>query len=96
MRLQVGRVDHDGLLLGTFGGQSFHHPGEDPHVTPPLPSVVEGLRRAIFTRRIAPPQAIAIDEDYTAQDPPIIDARLTVALWKERFQPLHLLVRQPE
>jgi hypothetical protein len=51
---------------------------------------------AVFTRRIAPPQAISIDEDYTAQYPPIIQARLTMALRKERFQPLHLLVRQPE
>jgi hypothetical protein len=47
-------------------------------------------------RRITPPQTIAIDEDYAAQNPPIIDARLAMALWKERSQPIHLLVRQPE
>ncbi len=84
MRLKIGRVDHDGLLLGALGGQALHHPGKDTHVTPPLPSVVERLRWAILTRRIAPPQAIAIDEDYAAQDPPIIDTRLAMALWKER------------
>lgn len=66
MRFQEGRVDHDGLLLGAFRGQPLHHPGENPHVTPPLPSVVKRLRRAILTRRIAPPQPIAIDEDYPA------------------------------
>jgi hypothetical protein len=74
----------------------FHHKVCDPnHVPPPLPSVVERLRRAILPRRIAPPQAIAIDEDYAAQNPPIIDARLAMALRKERPQPIHLLVRQP-
>ena len=96
MRLQIGRVDQDGLLLGAFRGQPLHHAGENPHVTPPLPSVVERLRRAILTWRVAPPQAIAIDEDYAAQNPPIIHPRLAMALREKRLQPLHLLVRQPE
>ncbi len=96
MRLQIGRVNHNGLLVTALGGQPLHHPGKDPHVTPPLPSVVERLWRTVFFGRIAPPQAIAIDEYYTTQDPPIIDARLPMALRKERSQPLHLLVRQPE
>ena len=30
------------------------------------------------------------------EDPPIIDPWVAVALWKERLQPLHLLVGQPE
>ena len=76
VRLRVSRVDHDGLLLGAFRRQPRHHPGEDPHVTSPLPSVAERLRRAILTRRIAPPQAIAIDEDHPAQNTPIINPRL--------------------
>ncbi len=42
MRFQVGRVDHDDLLFAAFGGQPLHHPGEDTHVTPPLPAIVEG------------------------------------------------------
>ena len=95
MRLQVGRIDHEGLLLGALGGQSLHHPREDPHVTPPLPTVVERLRRPILTRGIAPTQAIAIDEDYAAQHAPIIYTRLAMALREERPQPLHLLVGQP-
>lgn len=45
---------------------------------------------------MAPPQAIAIDEDYATQHPPIIDPRLAMALRKEGLKPLHLLVRQPE
>ena len=95
MRLEIRCIDHDRLLLGAFGGQSLHHPGEDPHVTPPLPTVVERLRRPILTRGITPPQAIAIDEDNPAENPPIIHPRLAMALRKERLQPLHLVVRQP-
>ncbi len=96
MRLEIRRVDHDNLLLTAFGGQTLHHSREDPHVAPPLPTIVERLRRSIFSRGIAPPQAIAIDEDYPAQHPPIIYPRLAMAPWKERLQPLHLLFGQPE
>ena len=96
MRLQIGRVDHDRLLIGAFRGQPLHHSGEDPHVTPPLPSAIEGLRRTILTRCITPPQAIATDEDYATQNPSIINPRLAMALRKERPQPLHLLVCQPD
>ena len=96
MRLQVGRVDHDDLLFAAFGSQPFHHPGEDPHIAPPLPSVVERLGWTILMGRIAPPQPIAIDEDYAAQHAPVIDPRLAMALGKERPQPLHLRFGQPE
>ena len=41
MRLQVGRVDHDRLVLGPLGGQARHDPGEDAIVAPTLPAVVE-------------------------------------------------------
>ena len=91
MRFKIRRVDHDRLFLWPFGGQTLHDPSKDAHVAPPLPAIVEGIRRAILPRRISPPQAVAIDEDYAAQDPPVIDTRLTVALWKEGLQPRHLL-----
>ena len=96
MRLEIRRVDHDDLLLAAFGGQPLHHPGEDTHVAPPLPAIVEGLGRAILPRRIAPTQTIAIDEYYSTQDTPAIDARLAMALGKERLQPFHLVFGQPE
>ncbi len=80
MRFQVGRVDRDGLLLGALGGQTFHDPSKDPHVAPTLPAVIERLRRSIFPGRVAPAQAIAIDEDYAAQDTPVVDAWLAMAL----------------
>jgi len=40
------------------------------HLAPSLPAVVEGLGGTVFLRRIAPAQAIAIDEDYAAQSAP--------------------------
>jgi hypothetical protein len=46
--------------------------------------------------RFIAPQAIAIDEDNTAQHPPVIDAWLAMALGKEWLQTRHLRVRQPE
>lgn len=63
---------------------------------PPFPTVVERLGQPILSRRIAPKQPIAVDEDYSVQHTPIIDHRLAMALRKERLQPLQLLVCQPE
>ena len=96
MRLEIGRVDHHRLGNGGFGSKTIHHPSEDTLIAPPLPSIVEGLRRAVFFRCIAPPQPIAIDEDYSAQHPPVIYARLTVALGKEGLESRHLRLGQPE
>lgn len=96
VRLEAGRADDDGLLVATLGGQSLHHPRKDPHVTPLLPAVAEGLGRAILPRRIKLTQAIAIEEYYAAQNAPIIRTRLAMALREERRQPLHLLFGQPE
>ena len=96
MRLEICCVDHDGLVLGALGGQADHDPGENAIFAPALPAVVEGLGRAIFLRRIAPPQPIAIDEDYAAEDAPVVNAGLAMALGKERLQTLYLRVAQPE
>lgn len=95
MCFEIGRVDHYRLRNCRLRGQPFHHPREDAHVAPPLPSVVEGLCRAVFLRRVGPPQAIAIDEYYSTQNAPVIHARLAMTLWKERPKPRHLFVRQP-
>jgi hypothetical protein len=92
----MGYVDHHRLRNSRFCRHTFHHPGKDTLVAPPLPSVVERLRRAILPGRITPPQTIAIDEDNPAQHPSVIDAWLAMALGKEGFQTRHLRVRQPE
>ena len=96
MGFQISRIDHDRLLVSSFGGQAGHDTGEHTHPAPALPSVVEGLGRAVFTGRVTPAQAIAIEEDYAAQHTEIIDARLAMALGKEGFKPRHLRVTQPE
>jgi hypothetical protein len=43
-----------------------------------------------------PHQPIALYEYYPAQHPSIIDPGLPAGLRKERLQPLHLRIRQPE
>ena len=96
MRLQIGRVYHHRLRNGRLGGQAFHHPGEDAFLAPALPTIIEGLRWTILLGRIAPPQAIAIDEDNAAENTPVIDARLAVALREKRLKAGHLRIRQPE
>ena len=96
MRLQIGRVYHHRLRNGRLGGQAFHHPGEDAFLAPALPTILEGLRWTILLGRIAPPQAIAIDEDNAAQDTKIINPRTTMALGKERAKARHLRFGQPE
>jgi hypothetical protein len=63
-----------------------------PILLPALPALVQRLVRTIRNRRITPAQAIAIDEDNTAQDTPVIDVRLTSALWKVGPQSQHLFV----
>jgi hypothetical protein len=51
--------------------------------------------RPVFRRRIAPPQAIAIDEYYPAQHAPIINAWLAMGLRKEWLQLYHLRIGKP-
>ena len=94
--LQVGRIDHHRLRNRRLGGQPLHHSSEDALVAPTLPPIVERLRRTILLGRIAPPQAIAIDEDNAAQNAAVIDPRHAMALREERPKPGHLRVRQPE
>ena len=96
MRLQIGSVNHDGLLLAALGGQSLHHHRGYTHVTPPLPTVGERLWRTITKWHITPAQAIAIDEYYSAQDRPVIHTRPAMALRKDRLKKHQLRVRQPE
>ena len=80
MRLEVRYIDHDGLVLGILCGQSRHDPGEDPHIAPPLPAVVQSLGRTILSGRVAPAQPIAVDEDNPTQDASVIDAGAAMAL----------------
>ncbi len=93
---EIRRVNHHGCLLAVFCRQPGHHSREDAFLAPPLPTAVERLVRTIGSRRIAPPQADAIDEDKPAQHPLVICQGLLVSLGKERSQTGHLRVGQPE
>lgn len=94
MCLEIRRVDHDRFVLRAIGGQAHHNPSEDAVVAPALPSVVKGLGRAVFLRRVAPAQPIVIEKDYAAEDKTIIDAGLAMAFGEERLEALHLGVAQ--
>jgi len=91
----VSRIDGVRLVVGGFCRQPDHDPRKHAHVAPPFPSVVERLVGAILSRRIAPAQAIAIEEDNAAQDTPVINAWHAMALRKIGPQPLHLSFAQP-
>jgi hypothetical protein len=90
----MGRVDHQRVRFPALIGQLQEHSGKDTFLAPSLPTAVTRLWRAVFRRRVSPPQAIAIDEDNPAQDPSIIDPRLPMGLGKERGKLGHLLVGQ--
>lgn len=94
MRFQTGRVDDDGLVIGAFGGQARHDPGEDALFTPAFPAVAESFGRTILPRRVAPPQTIAIDEDYATQTLRSSTRGLPCS-WGKRFQALNLRLGQP-
>ncbi len=53
------------------------------HSPPPLPTIVQGLVETVLHGGIAPPQAIAIDEDYARQDAPVINALLPCDFGKQ-------------
>ncbi|KXJ00540.1 hypothetical protein AN414_24565 [Serratia marcescens] len=97
MGLEIGRIDHDGLVLCGFRhGQTFHHLDKYALVAPAFPAVIKRLRRAIFLRRITPTQPVAVDEDDAAQNASIINALAAMALGEIGLKTSHLLVRQPK
>jgi hypothetical protein len=87
-------VGHHRLRNCRLIGQFFHNPGEDAHVTSPLPAVVEGLRHAVFFRRAAPPKATAINNYCSTQNTPVINAWHTLARCKKRQKPRRLIFAQ--
>lgn len=94
MGLEIGRVDHDGLLFPLCGPQTRYYPSEDIPIDPPLPAIVEHLLGAVGSRYVTPTQAIAIDEDNPTPHTPVIDAWFAVGLRKEGLETHHLGARQ--
>ncbi len=83
MGLQMRRIYHQRISPAASIGQFQKHPGEDALLAPSLPPAVEGLVRPVLGRRIAPTQAIAVDEYYAAQHPFFVHTRPAVRLRKK-------------
>jgi hypothetical protein len=96
VRLCVGCVDHFYHGIVGLRSQLGHDCGNHPHPAPPLPSVIERLRRTIGDRHVFLHQPIALYEDYPAQNTLIIDLGLATGLCEIRAQPFCLRFRQPE
>lgn len=60
---QVSCIDHQSLFLTVISSQADHHPDKNAFVTLSLPTIAQGLVRAVISRRITPAQTIAIDEN---------------------------------
>ncbi len=82
MCLQMDRIDHQRVRVAAFFCQPKKHFCEDAFFAPPLPATVKLLVGPVFLRRIAPSQAIAINEDNAAQNPAVFNPGLTVGLGK--------------
>ena len=80
MGLQMGRVDHQRVGATTLIRHSDEHFCEDARLAPPLPAAVKRLVQPILLRRIAPSQAVAIDEDNATQNPPVVNTQLAKGL----------------
>jgi hypothetical protein len=79
-----------------FDNQTGHHLRENTFPAPTLPMAVERLVRILSVGCVAPAQAIAIDEDNTAQHPPVIDPWPAMGFRKEGRQTCHLRVGQQD
>ena len=95
MRLEVGCVNHQRVGAAALIGQFEKHSGEDTLVAPAFPTAVERFVWTVLCRRIAPAQAVAIDEYYTAQHHLVVHTGLAVRLREKGLQLGHLRVAQP-
>ena len=94
MRLEIRRINHDGLGLSLRGRQAIHHPHKNAHGAPTFPAVVERFVRTVFPGRITPTHTIAIHKNDAAQHAAVINSEFTMALRKKGPQTLHLFIRQ--
>jgi len=79
------RIDHQHISPSALIGQFQKHPSEDPLLAPSLPPAVKRLVWPILRRRIAPTQAIAIDEYYATQHPLVVTRGLPWDFGKKGF-----------
>jgi len=79
VRLRVGSIDLDRLVICPVSRKAVHHPSENTHDAPTLPPIVERLVRAILLWSIPPAQAVTVDENNPAQHTTVINTRPAVA-----------------
>lgn len=78
MCLHVRRIDRHLRLFPVLGRQTRHDLREDTPVAAPLPAVVERFVGAILLQSIALAKTIAIGEDNTPKETPVINPGLAV------------------
>ncbi len=71
VRLQMGRVDHEFRRLGAALCRLDEDAPEHAQPAPADEALADRLVRPVAWRNVAPPQAIADDEDDAADDPPV-------------------------
>src|SRR6185312_15199374 len=90
VRLQMRGIDHQPGWFAGLAGQFREDFVEHAKPAPAHEPIVDGLVRAVLTRRIAPAQPVSDDEDDAADHPAIIDPRNSVRQRKIRCDPAHL------
>jgi hypothetical protein len=97
MRLDVGRVDHLRLTRSTMRREFAEKPFPDATFSPAHKTIIDGCRRSILGRTVAPPAAALEDMKNAADDAPVIDPLLAAHVpWQMRFDPAPLLITKPK
>lgn len=94
MGLEMRRVDHDALRLGSLAGEPCEDAVEDAEPAPADEAVVERLVGTVALGRVLPLQAVADDVDDPAHHAPIIDPWHAMRERKMRRYPRHLPLAQ--
>lgn len=82
VRLQVGAVDHDRVIVPDRPSQVVEEPGKRPQPRPAHNAITNGLVRFVDRWCIPPAQTVAQDVGDPAQDPPVIHSGLATRLRK--------------
>lgn len=90
MRFQMGSIDHQPGGFAGLARQCGEDFVENAEAAPAHEPIVDGLVRAILTRRIAPAQTVSDDEDDAADHPSVINPRNPMRQRKIGFDPAHL------
>src|ERR1700733_14677297 len=97
MRLDVGRVDHLRLTRSSTRRKFAEKPFPAGTFSPADKTIIDGCRRSILGRTVAPPAAALEDMKNAADDAPVIDPLLAAHVpWQMRFDPAPLLITKPK